>query len=329
MPVGPSSGPAGPAMLAPHMKPTHPTGRSRIRFFRVAGIAIFVIALAGVSVVCAAILLTRPDRTPIGAAPSDLDARAVAFDSEDGTRLRGWYIDGWRGCGAMLLLHGVHADRRQMLGRARVLIAAGYSVLLADSRAHGESDGDAITFGYLESADAKAALEYLREQAPGEPVGIVGVSLGGAAALLAAPPLRVDALVVEQVYSTVDEALENRLRLYLGLPGALLAPPLRIATRWWLGIDAGALRPVDHIAHIDAPVFVIAGESDRHTTIAQSRALFEAAAEPKRFWSVPGAAHVDLQRLLGPAYAEQVLTFLAESMRPDANAVACSMRSAQ
>lgn len=209
-------------MLAPHMRPTHPAGRSRIRFFRSAGAAIFLIALAAISVVCAAILLTWPDRASIGAAPPDVDARAVAFDSEDGTRMRGWYIDGRRGCGAVLLLHGIHADRRQMLGRARFLTAAGYSVLLADSRAHGESDGDAITFGYLESVDAEAALEYLRKQAPGERVGIVGVSMGGAAAVLAAPPPRIDALVVEQVYPTVDEALENRLRLYLGPPGSLL-----------------------------------------------------------------------------------------------------------
>ena len=50
-----------------------------------------------------------------------------------------------------------------------------------DSRAHGESGGERITFGYLESLDARAILGFLRRQMPGERVGMIGVSLGGAA----------------------------------------------------------------------------------------------------------------------------------------------------
>lgn len=303
------------------MSSTH--GRSRLLLCRIAVAAIVLIVLPVALIMAAAIFLTRPDRASIGAAPPDLHARDAVFRSEDGARLRGWYVEGRRGCGAVLLLHGVHADRRQMLGRARFLAAAGYSVLLADSRAHGESEGDAITFGHLEAVDARAALGYLRRQAPGERAGIVGVSLGGAAAVLAHPPLRIDALVLEQVYSTVGEALVNRLRLHLGPPGPWLAVPLRAATSWWLGIDATALRPIDRIAGINAPVLVIAGESDRHTTIAQSKALFDAAMEPKQFWSVPAAAHVDLQALLGAAYAERVLAFLAAWLRPAADGIDC------
>ena len=84
----------------------------------------------------------------------------------------------------MLLLHGIHADRRAMLGRARFLHYFGYSVLLIDLHAHGESAGEAITFGVAEADDARAALCYLRERLPQEPVALLGASLGGAALLL-------------------------------------------------------------------------------------------------------------------------------------------------
>lgn len=58
-----------------------------------------------------------------------------------------------------------------MLDRARFLSAAGFAVLLFDFQAHGESPGEHITFGYLESRDAQAAVEFLRTQAQVERIG--------------------------------------------------------------------------------------------------------------------------------------------------------------
>ena len=81
------------------------------------------------------------------------------------------------------------------------------SVLLFDFRAHGESTGDRITFGALESVDARAALDFLRTELPAERIGAIGVSLGGAAALLGREPLPVDALVLEAVYPAIDVAI--------------------------------------------------------------------------------------------------------------------------
>jgi len=51
----------------------------------------------------------------------------------------------------VLLLHGVRADRREMLGRARFLNRLGYGILLIDLPAHGESPDDHITFGAREA----------------------------------------------------------------------------------------------------------------------------------------------------------------------------------
>ena len=98
-----------------------------------------------------------------------------------------------------------------MLDRARFLHGAGYTVLLYDSRAHGESDGSRITFGHLESLDARAMLGFLRRAAPGERLGVIGISRGGAAVLLGPQPLGVSALALEAVYPTLEEA--KRLRL--------------------------------------------------------------------------------------------------------------------
>ena len=53
----------------------------------------------------------------IGPAPAGLGAVEVAFPSRSGSQLRGWFVPGRPGAGAVLLLHGVHANRLAMLPR--------------------------------------------------------------------------------------------------------------------------------------------------------------------------------------------------------------------
>lgn len=189
-----------------------------------------------------------------------------------------------------------------MLPRARFLHRAGYSVLLFDLQAHGESTGDRITFGIKEGLDVQSALDVLRQQAPGEHVGVIAVSLGGAAALLGPHPLDVDALVLESVFPTIVQATRNRV-------GAFGASRLLWQLRPRLGLSASDLRPIDHIAQVHAPIFIVGGEEDHWTPPAETRAMFEAANEPKSLWLVPGAAHEDLYAVAAQEYEQRILGF--------------------
>ncbi len=128
-------------------------------------------------------ILTSPHQTDFDLKPDDLSTEDIIFPSKTGKLLSGWFNKGRQGQGGILLMHGVRSDRREMIGRARMLNMAGYSVLLFDFQAHGKSPGEHITFGYLESQDAEAAFELLKKRLPGESIGIIGISLGGASAL--------------------------------------------------------------------------------------------------------------------------------------------------
>ena len=205
-----------------------------------------------------------------------------------------------------------------MLDRARFLHAAGYTVLLFDSRGHGESGGERVTFGYLESLDARAMLGFLRRQAPGERIGVIGVSLGGAAVLVGAQPLGVEALVLEAVYPSLAEAIDDRLTIRLGRFGPPLAPLLTLQLGPRLGFGADDLRPIDGIERVGAPVLIIAGTADRHTTLAESHRLFARAQPPKELWEISGAAHVDFHRAARTEYEGRVSRFLARALRPEA-----------
>lgn len=244
---------------------------------------------------------------PVGEPPADLHAIPVEFND-----LRGWFVPANSSTSCVVLMHGVRADRRSMLSRAYMLRKAGYASLLFDFQAHGESPGKTITFGFLESANARSAVDFARMKLGCTKVAAIGQSLGGAAALLGDTPLNVQALIIESVYPSIDTAIADRLSLRLGSVGALFTPLLTLQLKYRLGIAPSSLRPIDKISQFQHPIFVIAGTDDLHTRLGESRTLFAAAQEPKQFWAVAGARHVDLYSFNPESYKGQVLPFLAK-----------------
>ncbi|MCM3873570.1 MAG: alpha/beta fold hydrolase [Pyrinomonadaceae bacterium] len=260
-------------------------------------------------------ILSAPAHQSIGNLPSDLAGRDVQFSSESGATIHGWFIAGKKGGGAIVLMHGVRANRLTMLDRARFLSHAGYSILLFDFQAHGESTGEHITFGYLESRDAQAAVSFLRENSRDEKIGVIGVSMGGAATLLASQPLGVNALVLEMVYPTLNQAISNRLTMRLGGWASALTPLLAWQLKPRLGVDVDVLRPIDHVGKISVPKLFIVGAEDRHTTVEESRQMFDAASAPKELWVVEGAQHVDLYPASKRDYERRVLDFFERHLK--------------
>lgn len=260
-------------------------------------------------------ILSAPAHRPVGPPPADVQARSVRIAVGPDATVSGWFIQGKAGQGAVLLLHGVRSDRRQMLGRARFLAAAGYSVLSIDLQAHGESTGSRITFGAREAQGVSAALRFLRAECPGERLGVVGASLGAASLVLARPQPAPDAVVLEAMFPTIEEAAANRLRMRFGTPGELAVPALLAQLRVRLGVAAQELRPIEGLAALKAPVFILSGARDQHTTQAQTLRLFEAASHPKELWLVQGAGHVDLHAFDPAAYETRVAAFLRKHLQ--------------
>jgi uncharacterized protein len=239
--------------------------------------------------------------------PADFPARALTIP---GTRIAAWWLDQGAGTPVVLLLHSIRADRSSMLSRARLLVRHGFSVALIDLQAHGETPGAAITFGWRESADVRAARAWLAREAPGRRVGVIGCSLGGAAVLLGPQPVGFDAVVLEAVYPRFRRAIENRIRIRLGGLAPLLTPLVLVQLEPRLGISPAELEPVRSMARLGAPVLVVAGSRDEHTTAAESDDLFQAAIEPKGLWVVDGARHQDLFAYDPAGYEAQVVGFL-------------------
>lgn len=280
---------------------------------RIVGWAVVPIILAIAASVLVAHNLTQAANHPVEPPPADIAASAVEIAAVDHV-VRGWFVAQTSPRGAVLLLHGVRGDRTEMLHRVRLFRDAGFAVLAIDLAGHGESQYRRITFGHAESGSAHAAVAWLRQRLPTSKIAVVGMSLGGAAVLLGDAPVSADAIVLEAVYADIRNATADRIEMVAGAALRPLQVVLVAAASALLGVAPDKLRPVSRIGALQAPVLIIAGALDKHTPIADSRALFAAAREPKIFWVIDGAPHTDFERHSPAEYRERVVGFLAQHM---------------
>lgn len=260
-------------------------------------------------------ILTRPARARVGPPPPGLAAEAVHIGYGQGQQVSGWFLPGRADEGAVLLLHGVRGNRLQMLERARWLQSEGIGALLIDLSSHGESSGDRISFGRREALGVQAALDWLRRRLPGEKLGGIGVSLGGASLLFTERQPELDALVLESVFPTLTDAVQDRLVKRLGPAGAWAAPLLLLQVPLRLGLSVDELRPIEAIKAARAPLLIASGTADQSTRWVETEQLYAAAPEPKTLWAVPGAGHEDLHDFDTAAYRNRLLPWLQSHLR--------------
>jgi len=195
----------------------------------------------------------------------------VELRTDDGLLLRGWFAPG-RDRSAVVLVHGLGANRAELLPEAALLLRRGHGVLLLDSRNSGESEGDISTWGDQERRDVAAALRWLRVHPGVDPsrVGLYGFSVGASTvAMVAAVDPGVRAVALGPVWPSLRAELGHRYSLLHGRSAALAVLTFRLS-----GVDVDAIRPVDVVARISPrPMLFLSGTRDEDTPFAMEDAL--------------------------------------------------------
>jgi len=274
----------------------------------------FIIAIT-LGIFAIGALLTAPAPTAVETLSADFPVESVQIPVPNESAVHGWLVYGKPGGGVVLLAHSMRSNRLEMLSRARFLRDRGYSVLFIDLQAHGETAGERITFGLKESENIEASLTFLREIFPTERIGAIGVSLGAAAIVLAKHDLKLSAIILESLHPTIEEAVDNRLKLHFGNYGSVLLPLMLSQLTFYLDTSTKALSPITRINNLNAPLLIISGTEDAHTTQLETERLYAAARAPKELWIVPGARHFNMHTYAGREYEQRISTFLSQYLR--------------
>jgi uncharacterized protein len=223
-----------------------------------------------------------PDRSrPQLGLLSDQGVREVQLPTADGLSLLSWYLPPREGRKVILYFHGnggnigYRADRMQRFGRD------GYGVLLAGYRGYGGNPGSPSEAGLY--ADAQAGLDFLgREGIAAGRLVLYGESLGSGVAVHLAAQRPVAAVILESPYTSVAALAQYH---YPYIPASLLI---------WDRFDS-----LSRIGELKAPLLILVGGQDTIVPPRFSKALFDAAPEPKESWLAPDAGHVNLDRFGG------------------------------
>lgn len=267
-------------------------------------------------------ILTRPRHLrAIPAQQIDETIEEITFLSEDGLRLCGWYLPHSAPRDVIVICHGFAMNRHELLDIARSLRVRGHAVLLFDFRGHGTSDGARTTIGYHEAGDIIAAIGYLqaRPELAGLPLGVAGISMGGAATLLAAArEPRIAAIAADSSFAALSETAAGSLRQlsrWLRYPvGPLIIRFGELLTRVKIGIN----RPIDAIATLaPRPVLLIHDTEDTFIPVRNAYALYEAATGPKELWVRRGRGHASLWALCPDEYVERLDSFFSRALGTD------------
>ncbi len=241
-----------------------------------------------------------------GASQLGIPFEEVEFKNAENLTLRGWYFPVKDSKKAVVMVHGITADRREGLRWVKALRSAGYNLLLFDLRNHGKSDKSSTGMGYAEKRDIFAAVDYILNVRGNASVGVFGVSLGGASAIQAmAEDSRIRAGMFEASYANLADLLAQIGERDFSLPRFPIIPSVLLVYRLRGGMDPSKMNPEDYIGKIaPRPVYILHCEKDNYTEFSHAERLFAAAKEPKVFWAAPCNMHARAWQS-NPAVAEK------------------------
>ncbi len=205
--------------------------------------------------------------------------------------------DGDRPGPTVVLCHGMMSskDGRKQTAFARAFVEKGFSVLRFDFSFCGESGGrfEEITFSQ-EVDDLACAVQWVREQG-GDPVGLLGSSMGGAVAILYAkqdPSIRalVTMAAVARPGRLADEmeALKDKMEEWRE-EGHLFGAEGEVGETFLA--EARAQDIPAAARELTAPILILHGALDDVVPVADARILYEHAPEPKELRIFPEAEH--------------------------------------
>jgi alpha-beta hydrolase superfamily lysophospholipase len=262
--------------------------------------------------------LTRRARATV-AVPTNLPGctiETLACRTSDGVILKGWLIEPPRPRANVVLFHGMRNNRSYVLDRIEFLTAAGYRCIAFDHRAHGESGGGLISFGYHERHDVAAVAALIRARWPNEPCGALGISMGGAALCFAGEASRAfDAIILESVYHDLDRAFSHRIGSAYPAWFRHFRPGVIWLTERRLGTRLQHVAPIAYVAYLaPRPVLLLTGSKDLLAPPDEVRAFVAQIPETGQFHLIPGAAHGEVYEVAGPVYQDLLLTFLGRHL---------------
>lgn len=222
----------------------------------------------------------------------------------------------------VVILHGFMGTKEQMGEYATLFHQLGYNVLMPDARAHGQSQGKYIGYGWPERYDVRKWTEKLiKHNGKDSQVVIFGVSMGGATSMMTSGismPKQVKAYVEDCGYTSLNDELNYEAGNLYNIPTPIRWPlikTLSLINRTKNGFFTGKASAVESLHHNHRPMLFIHGSNDHFVPTKMVYSNYQATRGPKQLWVVPGAGHASSFAHSPHAYRQHLERFLGRYVK--------------
>lgn len=217
----------------------------------------------------------------------------------------------------VVIAHGFMGSKERMGEYAAMFHQMGYNVLMPDARAHGQSQGKYIGYGWPERYDIRKWINKLiRHNGQDSQVVLFGVSMGGATTMMTSGvklPPQVKAFVEDCGYTSLSDELNYEAGNLYGIPKFLRVPLIstmslinRVQNGFFIR-DASSLAMLHHNRR---PMLFIHGAQDDFVPTEMVYRNYQATKGQKELWVVKGAAHAKSYATHPVQYQQHVEHFL-------------------
>lgn len=247
------------------------------------------------------------------------NSQNVSFKTSDNLLLKGWFFEPKREK-VIVFVSGI-LDNRTNAGYygvilARELLEKGYGVLLYDTRARGQSQGNVR--GKNEELDVIAAVNFIKQKGiESKNVGIISFSSGASATLTAIEKINdIGPVVIDSAPAIFKTATDNILINEQHVPQFLI-PGVYFVTKKFFGVDIASIRPIDHVAKVPSRVFLyLHCANDTSIPPENSKKLLAVSNPKSRLVLFPNCGHIETYKKNPNLYRAKVFTFLEKQFNP-------------
>ncbi|NCA66473.1 MAG: alpha/beta hydrolase, partial [Clostridia bacterium] len=193
-----------------------------------------------------------------------------------------------------IFAHGYTSEKSETIKSAYEFYSNGYNTVSLDLRAHGESEGEWITMGWLDRLDIIQWINRVIAYDPIAEIVLHGVSMGSSAVMMVsgeALPLNVKAIISESGYTSAWDEFEYILDRFFQLPSDPYMYACDIIAKENAGFTFHEASAVKQVAKSNTPILFIHGDTDSFVLSKFVYEVYEAANCVKDILVVEGAGH--------------------------------------
>ena len=235
--------------------------------------------------------------------------------SSDGLKLHGTWFPKESCKKIVICFHGYTSQgMKDYIGLSGYYLEHGYSMLLVDERAHGDSEGKHIGFGCLDRIDAMKWINWVvRKCGTDCEILLHGTSMGGATVLMTSGldlPPQVKGIISDCAFTSPKEVFTHVLKSMYHMPAF---PTMQLSdwmNRKLSGYGLDECNAAREVKNAKVPILLIHGSGDTFVPCSMCETIYENIASPKKKLIIEGAAHAECYYKDTAAYENALTEFI-------------------